>query len=113
MKMFEWFKQNDIGRKLQAAVDDVINGDSWGPFEGLEKGEALVRVTLAKGEVIRFEKAPKNLRYDDINKLQRTNALPLVSITGIIEYSGPGAPELPETETESPDKPVKPRRKRT
>ena len=54
--MFEWFKNNDIGRKLQAAIEDVINGDGWGPFECLEKGEALVKVTLFKGQVIRFEK---------------------------------------------------------
>jgi hypothetical protein len=54
--MFEWFKRNDIGRKLKAAVEDVINGDGWGPFEGLEKGGALVKVILVKGQIIRFEK---------------------------------------------------------
>jgi hypothetical protein len=54
--MFEWFKQNDIGRKLQAAVENVINGDGWGPFEGLEKGGALIKVILVKGQIIRFEK---------------------------------------------------------
>jgi hypothetical protein len=62
-KMFEWFKKKDIGRKILAAVEDLVNGDSWTPFEGLERGEALVKVTLAKGEVIRFEKySPKALR---------------------------------------------------
>jgi hypothetical protein len=54
--MFEWFKQHGIGRKIEAAVEDIVNGDAWGPFEGLERGEALIRVTLAKGEAIRFEK---------------------------------------------------------
>lgn len=66
--MFEWFIRNDIGRKLQAAIEDLVNGNSWGPLEGLEKGEALIRVTLAKGEVIRFEKIaptkPKDIRAE-------------------------------------------------
>jgi len=66
--MFEWFKKNNIGRKIQAAVEDMVNGDTWAPFEGLEKGEALVRVTLAKGEVIRFEKIvptkPRDIRAE-------------------------------------------------
>jgi len=54
--MFEWFKGNDIGRKLQAAVEEVINGEGWGPFEDLEKGGALIKVILVKGQIIRFEK---------------------------------------------------------
>jgi hypothetical protein len=93
--MFEWFKQNDIGRKLQAAVDDLINGGSWGPFEGLEKGAALIRVTLAKGEVIRFEKyVPPITGGSTITEL-------------FIPFDGT------ETISEEPLAKEKPRRKRT
>ena len=54
-EMFEWFRENDIGRKLQAAVEGLVNGDNWDAFKGLESGEAIVKVTH-NGEYIRFEK---------------------------------------------------------
>ena len=69
--MFEWFKKNNIGRKIQAAVEDMVNGDAWAPFEGLEKGEALVRVTLAKGEVIIFTKGPLLFDFNEYPKVIR------------------------------------------
>jgi hypothetical protein len=101
--MFEWFKRNDIGRKLQAAVEDVINGDSWGPFEGLEKGEALVRVSLAKGEVIVFTKGPLILEFDEYPKVIRQ----------IHDVTVEKAPELAmERVDEGPSVKEKTRRKR-
>ncbi len=48
-----WFVENDIGRKLHAAVEEIENGGAWDAFEGLQETDIVVKVSLQKG-VIRF-----------------------------------------------------------
>jgi hypothetical protein len=100
--MFEWFKKYGIGQKLQAAVEDTVNGDAWAPFEGLEKGETLIRVTLAKGEYIRFEKYVPTIAVGT----SHSTTIQLAPITNLID-------KVEEVDRVEEGHPVKPRRKRT
>ena len=49
-----WFKQNDLPNKLKAGLEQVIVGQGLAIiFNGLDKGEALVKVSY-NGEIVTF-----------------------------------------------------------
>ena len=50
-------KHNDLAAKMIRAINMVDRGNGWGVFEGLEKGETVVKVIY--DGTVRFEALPK------------------------------------------------------
>jgi len=50
-------KHNDLAAKMIRAINMVDRGNGWGVFEGLEKGETVVKVIY--DGTVRFEAIPK------------------------------------------------------
>lgn len=40
----DWAEKNSLAKKLMAALENIEVGKGWSPFNGLEKGEVLVKV---------------------------------------------------------------------
>lgn len=48
-----WFATNNIAEKLRAAIEEIVVGQGWQVFEGLETGEVIVKITH-DGQKIQF-----------------------------------------------------------
>jgi hypothetical protein len=58
-EMSVWAKSVDLARKFEAAIEGIDNGNAWGVFKGLDKGETLVKVVYDGQVKILPYKPPK------------------------------------------------------
>jgi len=41
----QWMKENDIPVKIRAALEQAVNGQAWGIFEGLQNDGVVLKLT--------------------------------------------------------------------
>lgn len=83
-----FFLQNDLGTKIRAALEQVIVGQGFGVFKGLENGMCVVKIS-----------------YDGVNIVLQ-NMMPNVEVKQAVPVgiatSGPNDSALPEPVTDDP-----------
>ena len=91
-----FFLQNDLGTKIRAALEQVIVGQGFGVFKGLENGMCVVKISYDGVNIVLQNMMPN---------VEVKQAVPVGIATAVpvgIATSGPNDSALPEPVTDDP-----------